>query len=211
MSFTSHLHCVIRILHYFSITQVSNEAAPQGQLPRGVRLLYWGDFNMTDWKRIYQVSRNFIRTQATSGLFVAAVYMIIGILGLVLVTGGRDFEVPLGILFLAIGLVGGIYLGWQAVREYSGDPVILTARILRKQDALSYSRNGTLHRYYLRIEVGKAVRLTSSGELENTIFPRWDLIPASERMFHSINSGETVLLVCTPAGFAFATLDDLRR
>ncbi len=166
---------------------------------------------MTDWKRIYQVSRNFIHTQATSGLFVAAVYLIIGILGLVLVTGGRDFEVPLGILFLVIGLVGGIYLGWQAFREYSGDPVILTARILRKQDALSYSRNGTLHRYYLQIEVGKAVRLTSSGELENTIFPRWDLIPASERMFHSINSGETVLLVCTPAGFAFATLDDLRR
>jgi hypothetical protein len=165
---------------------------------------------MTDWKKVYQASRNIIRTQATSGLFVAAVYLIIGILGLALISSGRDFETPLGILFLAIGLIGGIYLGWQAYREYFGDPIILTARILRKQDALSYNRNGTFHRYYLHIEVGKAVRLTASGDLVTTVFPRWDSVPANEKLFRAIADGDTVLLVCTPAGFAFAKLDDLR-
>jgi hypothetical protein len=164
---------------------------------------------MTDWKRVYQVSRNYIRAQAVSGLFVAAVYAIIGIFGFVLLSSGQTYQSPLGALLLAIGLLGCYYLGRRALREYLGPPLVLTVHILHKQDAMSYNRYGTLHRYYLRIEVGKAMRLTPAGNLETAIFPRYEQVPASDKLYKSLSDGDSVILVCTPAGYALATLDDL--
>ena len=55
------------------------------------------------------------------------------------------------------------------------------------------------------------MRVTPTGNLEAEIYPRYDLIPASEQLFVKVKDGDTVLLVCTPARYAFATLDDLRE
>jgi hypothetical protein len=164
---------------------------------------------MTDWNRVYQVSRSYIRAQAASGLFVATVYAIIGIFGLVLLSSSLPFQAPLGAMLLTIGLLGGYYLGRRALQEYTGPPLVLTARILQKQDAIAYNRYGTLHRYYLRIEVGQAMQLMPTGDLKTAIFPRYQQVPASDKLYKSLNDGDSVKLVCTPAGYAFATLDAL--
>jgi hypothetical protein len=164
---------------------------------------------MTDWKRVYQVSRNCIRAQAASGLFVAAIYTIIAIFGFVLLSSGQSVVTPLGALLMALGLLGAYFLGRRALREYLGGPLVLTARILLKQDAMSYNHYGTLHRYYLRIEVGQAMRLAPNGELEIAIYPRYEQIPASDKLYKSLRDGDSVTLLCTPAGYAFATLDDM--
>jgi hypothetical protein len=166
---------------------------------------------MTDWKQIYEASREYIRTQTASGLFVAAVYAVIGVLGLFLISMGRDPDVSLGILFLAVGLIGVLFLGVQAFRDYYGSPLILTLRVLRKQDAVTYNQNGTLHRYYLQVDISKAMRVNSAGELTIVPYRRWEVIPVSTKLFASVHEDDMVIVACTPAGVAFATLDDLRR
>ena len=171
-------------------------------------MLYWG-VSMTDWKKVYHVSREHIRAQALSGLFIAAVYAIIGIFGFVLLSSGQSLQAPLGALLLALGVLGCYYLGRRALREYLGDPYVITARIAQKQDAMSYNRYGTLHRYYLRIEVTQAMRLNATGDLETAIFPRFEQVPANEKLYRSLSDGDSVVLICTPAGYAIGTLDDL--
>lgn len=164
---------------------------------------------MTDWKKVHAASREYIRAQAASGLFVAAVYAVIGILGLFLMAGNRFLEVPLGLLFAGIGVIGGGYFSLQAFREYTGDPIFLTARVLQKQDSLSYSRGGVLHRYYLQLEITKAVRVSANGDVVPAAAGRLDMLPASEPLYRALSEGDTVVLACSPAGFAFATLEDL--
>jgi hypothetical protein len=164
---------------------------------------------MTNWRKVHAASREYIRAQAASGLFVASVYAVIGILGLALIAGNRSLEVPLGLLFLAIGIIGSGYFGWQSHREYSGDPLFLTARVARKQDALSYGRGGTLHRYYLQLEISRSARLNAEGDLLPAPYPRLDLLPASEQLFKAVSAGDSVVIACSPAGYAFARLEDL--
>ena len=165
---------------------------------------------MMDWKKVHSASQPHIHARAASGLFVAAIYVVIGIFGLALLTSGQLTATPIGVLFLAVGAVGCFLLGRQVLRDYYGNPVVLTVRVLRKHDAISYSRTGMLHRYYLILEVNKAFNVAPSGDLVDITFPRWETLPASNRLFAAVNEGETTVIVCTPAGYAFATLDELR-
>jgi hypothetical protein len=166
---------------------------------------------MTNWKKVYIASRDDIRAHAASGLFVTAVYVMIGILGLFLLSSNQPFEAPLGVLFVAIGVIGGGYLGTQAYREYFGDPLVLTLRVLRKQDAMSYTRTGTLHRFFIQAEISKAVNLAADGKLTPTQRARWDAVAVSESLYKALTEGETVALVCTPTGRAFATVEDMAQ
>jgi hypothetical protein len=164
---------------------------------------------MTDWKKVYAASREHIRAQAVSGMFVAAVYAVIGILGLALLVSNRPMEIPLGVLFVGIGVLGGGYFGLQAYREYIGDPIILVTRVLGKQEMLSYSRTGAVRRYVLRVEISKAFSVDASGEQVDVPAKRWDVIPVGHAIYSAVGEGANVSLVCTAAGVAFAILDDL--
>src|SRR5690242_2902425 len=44
---------------------------------------------MMDWKKVHSASQPHIHARAASGLFVAAIYVVIGIFGLALLTSGQ--------------------------------------------------------------------------------------------------------------------------
>ena len=164
---------------------------------------------MTDWKKVYAASREYIRAQAASGMFVTAVYAVIGILGMSMLVGRSSQEMPLGVLFAGIGVLGLGYFGMQTYRAYTGAPIIVAAKVLSKQDTLAYSRTGAMHRYFLQVEISKTFHVTADGAIVDLPAMRWDAIPVDVAIYNAVGVGDSVNLVCTSAGVAFARLDDL--
>jgi hypothetical protein len=164
---------------------------------------------MTDWKQIHAASREHIRAEATSTVFVAAVYAVIGLLGVLILVAARLAQTPAAILFIVIGCTGAAYLGLRIARGQSRDPIILAATVLHKQENASYNRIGSIRRCYLQVSVASAFSVNADGARTALPAGRWAAIAATPQLFESVREGDTVTLVCTPSRTAFATVDQL--